>query len=119
LVSVQIASISRNHHRYLNIIAAQSQSNGGLADTPPSPIIGNIRNIQDPQESIVGYFGVVSTSTKTHKLLRNDTGGSPPLLLLGRDSVLEPYDPFAIPIRPPLVSCDLSRNRTPVQPIGW
>ena len=57
LVVVQQMSISPEIYGFNKILEAQTQTSGGLADTPPAGIVGNIRNLTNPNQPVVGYFG--------------------------------------------------------------
>ena len=43
---------------YWNQVLIQTQFVGGPFDVPPSPIIGNVRNVEDQYEYTLGYFMV-------------------------------------------------------------
>lgn len=53
-------SISEEEFDYWNNIKEVIEINGSLFDPPPGTVIGNIRNIEDPNEIAVGYFSVAS-----------------------------------------------------------
>lgn len=72
LVTVEQLSISANAYRYYRLVAEQSQKTGTLADSPPAPLAGNVRNQADPTENVVGYFSAAGMSTAYHKMSRND-----------------------------------------------
>jgi hypothetical protein len=119
LVEIKQQSISPGAFRYLKLLTEQSQNNGGLADTPPAALIGNVRNINDPSESVGGYFMVASERTQLLWLDRQDAAEQrvSPKGFLGRQLSLEVVTED--PSRPPLAPCKNSRNRTPFKPEGW
>ena len=43
---------------------ANNQEEGGLFDGQPADVVGNIKCITNPEEKVIGYFGVSSISTK-------------------------------------------------------
>jgi len=47
---------------------------GGLFDPPPGTIIGNIRNVDNPDDVAVGDFSVSSVFFKRAFVNRDDTG---------------------------------------------
>ncbi len=49
---------------YLDQMRSQGQESGGLYEKQPSQLSGNIRNINDPDEVVLGFFNVSSTSEK-------------------------------------------------------
>lgn len=58
LVKVRQQSVTKTAYQYLKKVSAQQNSTGTLFDPPPQPIPSNVHNISDPEESVVGYFGV-------------------------------------------------------------
>ncbi len=115
LLRIELASITLNNYQYLKLLAQQSQNNGGLADTPPAAIVGNVRNVNNSTEPIVGYFSITSTNNALYKLDRKDAGPSYFLTLLGREAQEEPTTVD----RPPYTPCEESRTRTGQKPVGW
>ena len=116
LIQIQQMSISPEMYSYFKILEAQTQTNGGLADTPPAGIVGNIKNTTTPTEKIVGYFGVVSIQKYNYWIDRKDAT-SPYELILGHTLSLEPSTMDTS--RPPLTPCTASSSRTPIKPDGW
>jgi hypothetical protein len=83
-------------------LADLTQNNGILVDTPPAAIIGNIRNVTNPDEKIAGFF-MVSSIRKTMYWLdrKNATTSSISFGLLGHQPV---YEPSSNPPEPPRAS---------------
>lgn len=119
LLEVKQQSLSASAFRYLKLLTEQSQNNGGLADTPPAPLIGNMRNTADPAEVVGGYFMVASEKTTVLWISRQDVIEQrlPAQGLLGRAISLEASGND--PSRPPLAPCVNDRSRTPIKPNGW
>jgi hypothetical protein len=117
LVEVQQMCISPEAYAFYNNLDLQSQKSGGLADTPPAAIIGNIRNTNNPSEKVVGYFGVVNIQKKKIWIDRKDASGKLDYIL-GRPINPEPPAKFAL-LRPPLARCTKTEFRTPFKPEGW
>lgn len=57
-VKIQLYGISRNYYNFLEILLAQAGSAGGPFETQPATVRGNIRNENDSDELIFGYFGL-------------------------------------------------------------
>ncbi|WP_435354560.1 DUF4249 domain-containing protein [Emticicia sp. SJ17W-69] len=119
LLEIKQQSVSPNAYRYLKLLAEQIQNNGSLVDTPPAALIGNIKNINKPEEVVAGFFMVTSVRYEKYWIDRKEpiarkltpTG-------LREHSIRE--EPFSnIPGRPPLAPCILSQTRTPIKPKGW
>ena len=114
-------SLAPNTYRYLKLLQDQSINTGTLADTPPAPLRGNIRNIKDANELVLGYFSTSSVSEVRVMLdRRNTTGGLPNGLysfINNRPVTLEELSNERPDI--PLAICQPSFTRTPITPLGW
>ncbi|WP_461056141.1 DUF4249 domain-containing protein [Spirosoma arcticum] len=143
LVEIRQSSLTADAYRYFTLFQQQTQNTGGLADTPPTALIGNIRNVADPNEAVVGYFSASSIATLRYWLDRKDAYGIPfgatdrenlPqsaadelfYALNFRLPIPEPQPPQqpqvylqSSPPRPPTAICVPSDSRTPFKPQGW
>lgn len=120
LVEIRQYSLSPGAFRYLKLLADQSQNTGSLADTPPAPIVGNVRNVSNPEEPVVGYFqasGIASIRYWLDRQNASSFAGRPTGLLNGREIMPEPMG--ADLTRPPFAPCLPSISRTPIKPTGW
>lgn len=66
-------SISEEEFTYWKNIKEVIDIDGGLFDPPPGTIIGNIRNVDNPDDIPVGYFSVSSVFFKRAFVNRDDT----------------------------------------------
>ncbi|MFD0931373.1 DUF4249 domain-containing protein [Psychroflexus salinarum] len=57
-VTIQLNGISRDYYNFLEILLAQAGSAGGPFETQPATVRGNIKNENDDEELIFGYFGL-------------------------------------------------------------
>jgi Domain of unknown function (DUF4249) len=116
LVEVKQSSLTPQYYAFLEILKTQAENTGGLADTPAALLVGNVKNLTNPQEKIVGYFSVTNNSVKRFWL---DRSIAPPKLS-PLSSLNPPLDP-PIPTPPSWypTPCKASRYRTPVKPWGW
>ena len=64
-IEVKQLSISKEAYKYWSSIEKQISSTGSLFDPSPSAIIGNIKNVNEPEDIIFGYFGASAISTKS------------------------------------------------------
>ncbi len=124
LVDIIQLGISKEFHHYLDLVKKQTQETGGLADTPPVTLYGNIENLEDSDHVIAGYFVVASADKRMYWLDRTDAaaGFSPIGVLNGRIPRPEVgYYGFGMigVDRPPLAPCLESDYRTPTRPEGW
>ena len=148
LVDIRQTSLTSNAYRYYKLFEDQTQNAGGLAATPPSALIGNVHNVTDSREKLVGYFTASAVSVSHYWLDRKDATGIPvgendpsgPHENAGEDLFYvlnlrrpnpEPPPPYTSvrpePLvrlwpnmdRPPTSLCVPSNRRTPFQPEGW
>ncbi len=118
LVEIRQYALSSEAFQYFKLLETQSQNTGGLADTPPAPLVGNVRNLADVNENVAGYFSAAAVTTTRYWLDRQNTSGVPLnffQVLNGRPVSPEPPSP----LRPPQSVCVPSDTRTPVKPEGW
>lgn len=69
-------SISEDEYNYWRNIKEIIDIDGSLFDPPPGTVIGNIRNVDNPDEVAVGYFSVASVFFKRYFVNRDETGFS-------------------------------------------
>ena len=123
LVEIRQQALTVEAYRYYQLFASQTQANGGLADTPPAPLVGNVRNLANEKEIVSGYFTASAVSKIRYWLDRkNATGTAINLFQLqngGRYPVPEPYSRTPFETRPPTALCVPGDTRTPSQPEGW
>ncbi|RYF74846.1 MAG: DUF4249 domain-containing protein [Cytophagaceae bacterium] len=131
LVEIRQSALSPTAYQFYNQFQSQTQNNGGVADSPPSAIVGNIKNVANPQERIVGFFTASAVSTNRYWLDRKDAQGIPPGLFValnGRKPIPEPSFPSTpeltiittIAEKPPYTAvCSPTNSRTPFKPVGW
>lgn len=63
-LQVRLHSLSDRTYDYWLNLMTQRQETGGLYETQPPQVMGNIHNINDPEERVLGYFSVSSVSEK-------------------------------------------------------
>jgi len=115
LLEVEQIGLSKDAYLYHKLLREQSQSTGTLTDTPPAPIIGNIQNVSDPNDKVIGYFGAASSKIVRYWVDRSLYKDAILVPLMGREANFEP----STPSRPPVYPCVLSKFRTPIRPEGW
>ena len=121
LLEIKQQSVTATAYRYLKILAEQTQTTGSLVDTPPAPVIGNIRNVTNPGEEIAGIFMVTGVRTVKYWLSRENARNIPavPTGILGHQINYEPNSVPPDPPRPPMAPCVPGRYRTNEEPGGW
>lgn len=113
LIEIKQYSISTEGYRFYNLLSLQGNKTGSLTDTPPAPIAGNIRNINNPQEAVVGFFGASSVNSIRYNVDRKANIGSAEEYI-GHFIVLEDE---GVPRNQ--AKCIESRTRTKIKPTGW
>ncbi len=148
LAVVRQATLTADAFGFYRLLQEQSQNTGGVADTPPTALIGNIKVLDDKPVSVIGFFAATAVSEKRLWLDRKDTQGPPfgatdptgPPQQEGEDLFyalnrrrLNPEPPppytgiraapkvliFGGPPRVPTAVCVPSDTRTPIKPNGW
>ncbi len=119
LLDIRQHAITKTAYEYLNLVQTQGQNTGGLADTPPASLAGNVSCISHPDQPVAGYFIVSSLSQQLHWLDRKDVPAETHFLglLNGRRPNPEPMEMDLT--RPPLAPCVNGATRTSVKPAGW
>lgn len=67
--------ISRSAYDYWSDLALIANPGGTIFDPIPAKIQGNVRNVNDAEELVLGYFGVASVTAKTLFITRADVSG--------------------------------------------
>lgn len=124
LIIVEQLSLSANAYRYYKLLADQVQNTGTLADSPPAPTAGNVKNVADVSENVIGYFSAASAAVGKHKIDRKmaTTGIFQGLFFAinGRRPHLESEQaPNPAIGSGKSAVCVPSRNRTDLFPPGW
>ena len=135
LLRIRQASLTRDAYAYLKLLEQQSQNTGGLADTPPSALVGNVQNSANSRDNVIGFFTASSAVYRDQWLDRTDAVGPAPGLFAAlndyREPSPEPSPPYTGarpspqiliwggPPRVPTAVCVPSDTRTPVKPAGW
>ena len=131
LVEIRQTSLTQKAYSYYKLFDEQTQRNGGLADSPPTALVGNVRNMANSRENVVGYFTASAVAPVRQWLDRKQNTGNYPGLFRGLTG-LEPspeelnIDPNTgkqkpnVTFRPtPTAVCVESDTRTPNKPEGW
>ena len=62
-IEVEQFAIPGEAFAFNRVLASQLAISGSIFDPPPAELIGNIRNLDDPDEPVVGFFGAYSVKT--------------------------------------------------------
>ena len=63
--NVQQYSLNEEAFNFYSLVASQVSIDGDLFDPPPARIRGNIINLDDPTEEIIGFFGAFSIQERS------------------------------------------------------
>ncbi|WP_288426080.1 DUF4249 domain-containing protein [uncultured Spirosoma sp.] len=124
LIVIEQLSISADAYRYYKLFADQVQNTGTLADSPPAPIAGNVKNLNNTQENVVGYFTAASVAVSRYKLKRQNITGAGRYQGLfyaqtGRLPNVDPGNGSIFGQGIPSALCVPSTTRTDLLPEGW
>ncbi len=109
---VEQRSLSPGAFRFWNSLKAQSGSSGGPFDAAPAPVAGNIGNVADKNEKVLGFFGASGVLFQQHWVNRSTTPEIPNI-------PIPPDCPF-VTIPPPCVPCvEAFGSRTQITPLNW
>lgn len=71
--NVYLQSLTERAYTFWDQVDQTLSSVGTIFDTPPAPVQGNIYNVNDPNESVLGYFSAMSSDTIRAAILPEDT----------------------------------------------
>jgi hypothetical protein len=63
-VDVKQLSITQSAYRFLRLVKQQAEISGSVFDPPPANIRGNLVSLDDPEETVLGYFMAAGESKK-------------------------------------------------------
>lgn len=102
-------SISKENYNYWNLVQSQISNSGGIFDSPPAFIEGNLYNSKDSTEQVLGIFNVVGVSRTIAYIPRFVSGKLPytPPPVSGTVVLLRDCLPCS------------GDSRTPIKPEKW
>ena len=108
-MQIEQYSVSKENYTYWNLVQGQISNSGGIFDNTPAFIQGNVFNIKDPNEQVLGIFNVMGAIKKITYISRNVPGEIP--------TIPSPISGTVITLRECL-ECK-GDSRTPIKPEGW
>jgi hypothetical protein len=109
-MDISLYSISGAAHQYWKAVKNQTSNVGGVFDNPPATIRGNIKNIANPEEQVLGFFGASAITKKQIYILRFKALSPPVIPPLGSQTVV---------FLPKCESTCYGSFRTPIKPKNW
>jgi len=104
-------SLSREGYKFWKSLEEQSKNVGGIFDKPPASVRGNMSNVADADEIVLGYFGASDIKPGAIRVDRSTVvknPASPP-----------PINPPSSGPPPPCYPCYESSLRTGITPPLW
>ncbi|WP_245859380.1 DUF4249 domain-containing protein [Spirosoma aerolatum] len=139
LMQLRQSSLTAEAYRYFYLFQQQTQNTGGLADTPPTALVGNVRNVTNTRETVVGFFTASTVAVKEIWLNKKDATKLPLGAYDDAGNIVQDDDElfYALKVRlptqgpegPPFTPgshgrfitapCTPGPNQTPLKPEGW
>lgn len=97
-ITVYQQTLSPDAYRYWDQLRQNASQGGGLFDPTPGSVKGNIQNMNNPEESVLGYFYATQTDT-IRRLIRPEEVKNPRLFcfLPGNEEVAYCQDCLILP----------------------
>ena len=70
-------SLTERAYAYWQNVQEQVENGGGIFDPPPSPLVGNLYNVDDDRETVLGYFRASAVAERRIFVLRSEVPVSP------------------------------------------
>ena len=96
LVDIRQLSLTADAYRYYSLFEEQTQHTGGLAETPPTALRGNVHAVDHPEIGVVGYFSASAVSLVHYWLNRTDTQGALAYGATGPVDTLRPTGSYGV-----------------------
>ena len=106
-LAVQQSSLSAGAFKFWESLNGQVNNGGGVFNSPPAAVAGNLSNVNNKDEQVLGYFGASAIAKK--------------IIYISRDKIEKPpIPPVAnFTISPNCFACKEGYFRTPHKPEGW
>jgi len=105
---IEQMSLSKEAYLFWSNVKAQANNSGGIFDTAPAMIKGNIKNLTDATKLMLGYFQVSAITQKAVFIQRNNLSLPPYSIGL----ITYPFDTEC-------AVCKESPYRTAKRPLNW
>jgi len=105
-INVIQQSITEEAYNFWSIVASEFERNGGIFETPPGSIQGNIYNVADESAPVLGYFSASAVDTIRRMVQAAEVGIPRPLCRFNRREDV-------------CTNCLLISNSTQEKPACW
>jgi len=109
--SVYQRSLTLAAFAYFNKIDQLLANTGTIFDTPPAPVPGNMRNVQQADEEVLGYFTVASSQVQRFATYRFDIP-----IEMEDECLYNSWKPSSMDYPRRCLRCETVRNSTFVRP---
>lgn len=72
MIAVEQHSLTKEAYQFFDLLKNQLSIEGNIFDPPPATIRGNMINLDNPDEEVIGYFRASDVKTDTLFILRNE-----------------------------------------------
>jgi len=118
VVEVQQFTLTPSAHKYYKVLKDIVDNNRSLNAPPPSALVGNLFNPNDPEDFIFGRFTAAASAVRSMFIERTFISEQP--LETMEAAVLEPTLNSPLPPPPTTTApCSETRFRTAIIPDGW
>lgn len=116
VIEVQQFTLTPAAHKYFKVLKDVVDNNSGFNAPPPAALVGNMRNLGDDEEFVLGRFTAASTSVKSIFVDRTSIEES---ALENPDAPI--FEGFMETPAPQTVSvpCSEKKHRTSFEPLEW
>ncbi|WP_158657075.1 DUF4249 domain-containing protein [Maribacter cobaltidurans] len=120
VIEVQQFSLTPAAYKYYKVLKDIVDNSSGFNAPPPAALIGNLYNVNDADEFVLGRFTAAASSVANvfvERVYIDDPvleGLQPPNISL-EPTMNSPYPPPPTQLAP----CEESRYRTAIEPAGW
>ena len=111
---VQQHALTERAYIYWQSVQQQIESVGGIFDPPPSPLVGNLYNVDNDRETVLGYFQAASVAEKRIFVSRSEVPPSPDGSMPSPSSACSGESPSDF-----CLDCSLVPGATTVPPPFW
>jgi Domain of unknown function (DUF4249) len=108
------STLTKASFEYWNMVNILANQVGSIFDTPPAEIKGNLFNVNNPDEKVLGFFQAVNQSFKRKSFFESDL---PNPLPSGKCDFNGSYNDFDYPSR--CIDCTTVRNSSYKRPIWF
>ncbi|MDC6387366.1 DUF4249 domain-containing protein [Maribacter sp. PR1] len=120
VVEIQQFALTPAAYQYYKILKDITDNASGFNAPPPAALIGNLFNVNDPDEFVLGRFTAAASSLANVFVERANIEEAPleslqPSTISTEPTLASPYPPPPTQLAP----CEESRYRTAIEPVGW